>query len=505
MRGTWIRALGVFLAISISVSAQSAYQQFTSMLGPNFYGNFSGNFLGTGARAEGMGRAFLAVSDDISAVSWNPAGLVGHEKPVMGLSFGSMRPRGSFIDAGPLDGAGSRDYAAKQAGTLSNLDFLGFLSPIRIRGHQFVFSGAYSRQFEDYSTVYTAFSGQQPYSDQYGPFPDSLFDYNLIGIVEQRATPYAVNVGFGTRIYKSLNVGFAVNVYTGKQFNRTSYLINVPSFNTPNLLGNQTVVADQQLNLLDTFGFSGVNFTVGAKGTAGKFNYGAVLKSGFDLNIKGGLTFSDSVLYNGQAQSDATITIFADNQLIKLSIPWEVAGGVAYKATENLLLAADVEYRPYQGKMVGRRDSTRIRSGTNNEEFFTPIDPGWFNCVGVRTGVEYLWHTGGKLAPIVPLRCGVGYTQVPGASFDTIPGLSLLPPDSVMARTPTSSTAQLSLSAGAGIYWSQIHLDVAYSYTSLNRNVLSAFFVSQYLLPVVSYGELKTRNHNLSLTFTGYF
>jgi len=503
MCGTWIKALGILLVISLCAGAQTAYQALTAMQGPNFYRNFSGNFLGTGARAEGMGRAFLGVSDDISAVAWNPAGLVGNEKPVMGLSFGSLRPRGSFSDAGLLRNLRGRDFVTDQASSLSNLDFLGFLSPIRIRGHQFVFSGAYSRQFEDYGTVCTEFDGRIVFTVDGVNFTE--FDYNLIGLVEQRAIPYAVNVGFGTRFYKDLNVGFAVNVYTGKQFNRTNYLISIPSFVAPDRIGGQVVVAEQRLNLLDTFGFSGVNFTLGVKGTGGKLNYGVVVKSGFDLNIKGGLTLSDSILYNGQPQSDLSSTIYADNQLIKLSIPWVIGGGIAYRATENLLLAADVEYRPYEGKMVSRRDSTRIRSGQDNEEFFTSIDPGWFNCFGIRTGMEYMWHTGGKLAPVVPLRCGFGYSQVPAPSFDTLAGLSQYPTDTIMARTPTSSTAQFSVSAGAGVYWSQIHLDVAYSYTALNRNVLTPFFVSQYFPPALSYGELKTRNHNLSLTFTGYF
>ena len=36
---------------------------------------YSFDFKGDGARAAGMGNAFMAVSDDISAGSWNPAGL----------------------------------------------------------------------------------------------------------------------------------------------------------------------------------------------------------------------------------------------------------------------------------------------------------------------------------------------------------------------------------------------------------------------------------------------
>src|SRR5215470_12611647 len=40
-------------------------------------GTFDGQFLkiGIGARAEGMGGAFVAVADDPSAVFWNPSGI----------------------------------------------------------------------------------------------------------------------------------------------------------------------------------------------------------------------------------------------------------------------------------------------------------------------------------------------------------------------------------------------------------------------------------------------
>src|SRR5438046_2207540 len=45
-------------------------------------GTFDGQFLkiGVGARAEGMGGAFVAVADDASAVFWNPAGIARLEE-----------------------------------------------------------------------------------------------------------------------------------------------------------------------------------------------------------------------------------------------------------------------------------------------------------------------------------------------------------------------------------------------------------------------------------------
>ena len=42
---------------------------------------FIGEELGVGARAMGMGGAFIAVADDATAASWNPGGLVQLERP----------------------------------------------------------------------------------------------------------------------------------------------------------------------------------------------------------------------------------------------------------------------------------------------------------------------------------------------------------------------------------------------------------------------------------------
>ena len=41
----------------------------------------SWNPVGSGARALGMGGAFIAVADDATAASWNPGGLIQLERP----------------------------------------------------------------------------------------------------------------------------------------------------------------------------------------------------------------------------------------------------------------------------------------------------------------------------------------------------------------------------------------------------------------------------------------
>ncbi len=80
MKRLWLYSCLLLLALTGLASAQVSF-----------------DFTGAGARAEGMGKAYLsALSDDASAMTWNPAGLVGHEKPILGLSLASSRPRGSF-------------------------------------------------------------------------------------------------------------------------------------------------------------------------------------------------------------------------------------------------------------------------------------------------------------------------------------------------------------------------------------------------------------------------
>ncbi len=78
MKGSLTRALVLVLVLSSAA-----------------FGQYSFDFVGGGARAEGMGNAYLGVSDDVSGVSWNPAGIYAIEKPVLGVSYASLAPRGA--------------------------------------------------------------------------------------------------------------------------------------------------------------------------------------------------------------------------------------------------------------------------------------------------------------------------------------------------------------------------------------------------------------------------
>ena len=74
-----------FVLASASLFAQVNEQQVDiTYFGYKFY-DF--DFVGAGARAEGMGKAHLGVADDVNGAGWNPAGLFLIEKPVIGASW----------------------------------------------------------------------------------------------------------------------------------------------------------------------------------------------------------------------------------------------------------------------------------------------------------------------------------------------------------------------------------------------------------------------------------
>ncbi len=56
----------------------------------------SPNPVGSGARAMGMGGAFIGIADDATAASWNPAGLIQLETPEVSIVGDYSHSRASY-------------------------------------------------------------------------------------------------------------------------------------------------------------------------------------------------------------------------------------------------------------------------------------------------------------------------------------------------------------------------------------------------------------------------
>jgi long-subunit fatty acid transport protein len=438
------------------------------------------NYFGGGARSEGMGQAFLAISNDATAGSWNPAGLYIHEKTLMAFSYGVFMPRGEYTYN--LTPSLSENYP--HDGSYGAIDYMSIISPMRIKEHHFVFSLSYTRNFD----TYFEFADKL----RLAPTDDPNAVYSRQGGIN------SINLSLGTRIYKQLSFGLSGNVYYGNVATEEKRSFKYDT--TLSYYGTYTYYMNTQV--LDSTSYSGFNLSLGLHYNAGKIKGGLVIKTPF--NLKGS---SDSSIYqittlNGVVIKDATDTVYVDNMTSKLEMPFTVGLGGAYNIDENFLIAADLEYRNFSGKVVKSLDSVLLTASGDRVEFYRDNDYNWGDVVQFRIGAEYLLKTNiGE----IPIRAGFRNESFPYGNISDYrityegPKGSTINDSSRVSYTFEYNTERVtgnSLSLGSGIHWAQIILDFAYTYTTYEQEIYHSDVLQ---------ATNKWKNHHLNFTFTGYF
>lgn len=486
----------VLFALASSVAAQGS---IADQFGLGQYLPF--DFVGGGVRAEGMGNAFLGVSDDVTAGGWNPAGLVVHEGPMLGLSYGATSAKGQtdFTIFGSTIGTDHN-------GSLRGVSDLNFVAPFRFKGHPFVGSFNYTENFSglgNQSFVATVDDTLSVYVQQRDM--DSVFAIGLDFRQSFEGSLRSVNIAFGTRVYNNISLGLAVNVYAGRSLRNTTELTMVEDF--PMRPNEQKADSGSTTMTIDTSKFSGFNITLGAKGSGDKWSWGVVLRSPFNLNVKSGTSKYVIQDVNGLPIVAGTDTIFVDNQLTKYKMPLMVGAGIGWQIKDNLLLACDAEYRGFGSTSIKHRTTLNITpSGTIEEDYFDYDNTvvGWSNGVSMRFGAEHIME---KSIGIIPIRAGVGFVPTPRPNDTDVktPTKAFLLPHAVISPLAKilnkENTALLyTFSLGTGIHWEQIHLDWSYTYSWVDRS-----FIEPLDDDVSVTLESQTRDHHFGFGFTGYF
>ena len=453
------------------------------------FAQVSFNFTGSGARANAMGGAFIGVANDISSTGWNPAGLYGIEGPVLGLGQAWLNPRGDFQTE-------SQIYSP--SGTYSAVNHLDFAAPLRIRGQQFVFAVSYHRLFEDYD-------GAKVDRMRSVDVNGDLIDLQETTDYESHQAPNVFNIGFGTRVSERFSIGATLDIFLGKGVSD----VNITEFADSIDFRGDGQYADTRLDLrvLDTSKYTGTGVTLATKYAGEKLGFGIVARLPLSFNTTTDRKFFRVTNFAGNPLPDNSDTTYYDDILVKYDLPIMVGLGVSYQATEKLLVAADLEYRPFSSGSAELRVSRTIRSGQDDIEVFESIPVDWQDVFIVRTGAEYMWEPDTKFFPVVPLRLGFGFEPLPT-------------PDRDLAGE-TASASGMNVSAGFGIQWSQIHLDFAYIYGSNDRTVLAGSYGLEEIQPEITQAQRdasglpfpsiveeiqqKNKNHHIGISFTGYF
>ncbi len=341
-----------------------AFAQFDLSLGPDW------NFTGVGARAAGMGGAFIGVADDATAISWNPAGLTQLDKPEA-----SIVGRG-LAEAYQVD----FDYAVENYEDQHGiLNFLSGVYPFKFVEKQFVAAVAVQRQLDLYSYYH------EEYLEENGSESQELF-YETFS--EGGAS--TITLGLANRVASIFSLGVAANLWVGEAYQETNDEMNIDSGSS---------YYDYTYYDNSDWIFSGFNVTIGSMLD---FNYlsnplplklGIVVKTPFSLNVEETFTLEE------YADSNGVITEYLpddETESYSLDMPLMFGLGASYRLGDNLTLAIDIESRKF-GETTLKEDYEYL---TGNDEEMENLDMNQ-----LRFGAEYLFTEFWDFA-VIPLRIG---------------------------------------------------------------------------------------------------
>jgi len=408
----------------------------------------SPNPVGSGARALGMGGAFIAVADDATAASWNPGGLTQLGTPeVSAVGAYFHRTEGNTFGANP-EASGDQNVSG------TRLNYLSVTYPFTLFDRNMVVSLNYQNLY-DFSRKWNF-----PLSQTSETLAvNRNIDY------QQDGTLSAYGPAFSVQVLPELSFGFTLNIWQNgiyknewKQFTKTS--------SSGTFYGIPFV---SESSSRDEYSFTGFNANLGIMwNITGQLTLGAVFKTPFTADLKRVSNVNSSLNFSDTPYVDSTVShSFADYG--ELDMPMSYGIGLAYRLSDQFTLAADV-YRTEWGDFI-HKDSKGKKTCpiTGLPQGESDVDA----TNQVRLGAEYLFMKGDY---VIPLRGGAFYDPAPAQER----------PDSIFG-----------VSVGSGIACGRIVFDIAYQYrfgNNVGRSVLKNMDFSQDI-----------KEHTASASFIIYF
>lgn len=454
------------------------------------------NLLGGGARARGMGGAFIGVSDDPSAASWNPAGLVQLDKYQMGASLYFLNPKLDYTTTYNIPGIPSFNNSLSQKKAM--ISFGSVVLPFKVYQKDLVGSVLYNKASDIYDKRVYNFLGVYYLVDS----QDQVYDSIRVGDKEEeiKGGLDIVNLSLGTKVYKDLSLGVGINIYTG------SYEYN----------SNQQIrfTWDPASDTLITYHpfikgtYSGANFTLGALYKYRDFRIGAIVKTPFKLQEKDDVQFLKDVIINGVTITNpdaiSSRPVFPVEYKQKWEIPLTVGFGVSYRM-KGLTLAGDLELRNFSKAKLHYPSRW---SDPNSPD--TTMDLGWNSLTQFRIGGEYVYQS--KYGTI-PIRAGfrnepkvfsdLKNVEITGIDFDPQAGADLkkaLDVIDIIGQENGKKVTGYTLSLGTGIGWSQIKLDLTYEYSKY-QTAMSGYIIGAPF----DISKIVKKDNRFLVNFTGFF
>lgn len=263
------------------------------------------DIIGSGARAEGMGGAFIGLADDATALSWNPAGLTQLERPEASFVF-----RQSF-DTYKYTAPGNK---LTSSANHPAFNFGSIAYPMKLMDKKFTVAIAYQNQIDNF--LYTK--------------DKDVFKEDQTGGIN------TISPGLAFQVMPALSVGASFNLWTGSsEYKYDDYVDPLNSFSYKD-------------------DFSGFNYQVGV--LADLEQTGAKLPMRIGVSYRAPFEMTDKWKYGGSSTEYKWAWEF----------PMMLGFGISYRVGDNLTLAADYELRAFGKSKVKQIDDPSDPGGEFN-------------------------------------------------------------------------------------------------------------------------------------------
>ena len=299
-------AITLFFFASLSFSQTLTETQFSAPIG-------------FGARAFGMGGAFIAIADDATAATWNPGGL-GQIEHIEISGIGSYYDFERYESAVIIDN--NQTGTIIRQGDSFSFDFVGISVPFRPfpeSDFKLVLQYSYQKVINfniksNTNPIQYRFYGT---NEQGHDIVESGYKYEN---EEFTGGLDAHSIGLGVKVTEWLNLGFTANIWTNGYDGGTFHEFYGAIRDIETGAVNEHIYAK---NTPEARRFSATSFNLGAlvQITDG-LNVGAVYKSKFTLDVK-----------NPEGQLK-----------YKVDYPDSFGLGLAFRPIDNLTVAADFTY-----------------------------------------------------------------------------------------------------------------------------------------------------------------
>jgi long-subunit fatty acid transport protein len=376
----------------------------------------SPNPVGSGARAVGMGGAFIGIADDATAASWNPAGLIQLERPELSI-------------------VGDYNYRKEEFTSSSHpeIDNTGRVDEVALN----YFSATYP--FHLYRNMVVSINYQRLYDFKQNF--DYRYDYSFAGLdleqyksFSQDGSVGALGLAAAVEITPKLSLGVTLNIWTDQLLWENGW----DEYYTEHgvgTLGGVSAIIDTRIH--DKYSqFRGVNANFGLLWHITKpLTIGAVVKTPFTASLLHEFSSGETQTIGG---STTVLPSIYQKEDVELDMPMSYGIGIAWRFSDAFSIDIDV-YRTLWSKYI-------LTDDQGNE--FSPIDgrpksqSQVKDTTQVRIGGEYLFIKQ-NMNMVIPVRAGFFYDPQPSEG---------------------SPEDFFGFAIGSGIAYKQFIFDVAYQF-----------------------------------------